>query len=245
MNAVVLLAEDDPVSRVFLVEALASFGLRCDAVADGAQALQQARVMRYDALLLDLNLPGCDGTQILATLRADSTAQSGRTPALALTADDSAQTAKRLRAAGFSAVANKPIGFDGLADALRTLGLHVEQAMAVAAANDPGQRLATPWDDTQALSAAGGNHDIVAALRTMMQAELPAQRATIAAALQRGDATAARAELHRLRASCGFCGAMALAQSTDALHLALAGDGDIAATTGRFFSDLDRLVACN
>lgn len=243
MNAVVLLAEDDPVSRVFLVEALTSFGLRCDAMADGIEALQQARTTRYDALLLDLNLPGCDGTQILATLRADATAQSGRTPALALTADDAAQTTQRLRAAGFAAVANKPIGFDRLAGALRDLGLHVGQARAAAALNDPGQTLVTPWDDTQALSAVGGNREIVAALRTMMKAELPTQRATIAAAVQRGDATAARAELHRLRASCGFCGAMALAQSTDALHLALAGDGDVADMAELFFSDLDRLVA--
>lgn len=242
MNAIVLLAEDDPVSRVFLVEATAAFGLRCDAVGDGLEALQRARSARYDALLLDLNLPGCDGVEILATLRADASALSRHAPALALTADDSAQTAQRLLAAGFAAVANKPIGFDPLAHALRELGLGIAQSASNDVAAGRDEPLPTPWDDTQALSAAGGNHDIVAALRTMMRAELPDQRASIAAALKRGDATAARAELHRLRASCGFCGAAALALSTDALHLALADGNDVSSVATRFFADLDQVV---
>lgn len=244
MNAVVLLAEDDPVSRVFLTEALTSFGLRCDAVGDGLDALQRARATRYDALLLDLNLPGCDGTHILAALRGDAAALSCHAPALALTADDSTHAAQRLLAAGFAAVANKPIGFDRLAWVVRDLGLSVaENASTVAAASHAPPQSPTPWDDTQALSAAGGNQDIVAALRTMMRADLPTQRVAIATALQRGDAAAARGELHRLRASCGFCGATALALSTDALHLALADGNDIAAVSARFFADLDRLLS--
>ena len=242
MNAVVLLAEDDPVSRVFLTEALASFGLRCDAVDDGMDAVQRARSVRYDALLLDLNLPGCDGMEILAILRADAAALSRLAPALALTADDSERTTQRLVTVGFAAVANKPIGFDRLAGALRELGLGITQCESIEIASDRAEPPLSPWDDAQALSAAGGSHDIVAALRTMMRAELPAQRASIAAALQRGDADAARAELHRLRASCGFCGATALASSTDALHAALSRDGDLAGSSNRFFADLDRLV---
>ena len=98
----------------------------------------------------------------------------------------------------------------------------------------------SPWDDAQALSAAGGNRGIVDALRGMMLDELPRQRDLIDSALQRRDASAARHELHRLRASCGFCGATALALSVDALYAALAHAGD--ADASEFFADVDRLL---
>lgn len=239
MNAAVLLAEDEPVSRAFLIEALATFGLRCDAVADGLEALEQASRVRYDALLLDLNLPGCDGIAIVQSLCADAHAASHATPALALTADDTAATRHRLLDAGFSDVACKPIAMQALEAALQRLGLATSRPRPLAA--DSGSTLPdSPWDDAQALSAAGGNRGIVDALRGMMLDELSRQRDLIDSALQRGDASAARHELHRLRASCGFCGATALALSVDALYAALAHAGD--ADASEFFADVDRLL---
>ena len=246
MNAVVLLAEDDPVSRAFLAEALATLGLDCDAVDDGLAALRRASERRYDALLLDLNLPGCDGDGILAALRGDASAASHEAPALVLTADDAMQTAQRLRSMGFDGVANKPLGIERLAMALHALGLPVAtmpsaEDKVTGTADIAGA--APVWDDAQALSAAGGNQEIVIALRGMMRTELPLQRATIVSAHSRGDAGSMRAELHRLRASCGFCGAAALALSTETLQEALLGQRDVPGSFERFLADVDRLLA--
>lgn len=238
MNAAVLLAEDEPVSRLFLVDALTSLGVRCDAVDDGFDAIRHAGRTRYDALLLDLNLPGCDGVEILARVRGDAGAGSRDTRALALTADDDDATRERLLAAGFCAVACKPIGLDRLADTLEALGLRVER----------GRRISEPlptsvsmplWDDATALAAAGGNQAIVDTLRGMLRGELPGQRERIAAALERDDAEAARAELHRLQASCGFCGAMRLAASAGALHATLARGSAHAQASAAFLRDAD------
>jgi HPt (histidine-containing phosphotransfer) domain-containing protein len=58
----------------------------------------------------------------------------------------------------------------------------------------------------------------VQALRGLFVAELPAQAATIARAIAAHDPVAVRAELHRLKASCGFVGSARLLSTVRALH---------------------------
>lgn len=214
MRGDVLLAEDEPVSQRFLCDAVQSLGYRCEAVGDGRRALERATAQRFDLLLFDVNLPERSGPDVLAALRRTSVAASRRTPAVALTADNEPPLRQRLLDAGFAAVGTKPISVGELATLL-DLVLRGAGAEAVQYENT------APWDDRAALRATGGNRDIVSALRDLMRKELPVQRAAIVAALDRGDVAAARNELHRLRAACGFCGATALSLAVDRLHAAL------------------------
>lgn len=201
----VLLAEDEPVSRAFLLDALRALGRRCDAVGDGRTALAQANARRYDLLLLDLDLPGLRGEALLAQLRAASGAASRDTPAIALTADPDPALHHVLRRQGFAAVGTKPLALAALARLLDVVA-------------EPG---APRWDDAAALRATHGDSGILAALRRLMLEDLPRQRRSVVDAAARGETGAARAELHRLRAACGFCGAAALAARTEALDAAL------------------------
>jgi two-component system response regulator TctD len=80
-----LLAEDEPALADWLTKALAQGDFVVDWVDDGRLVLQQLQATRYDALILDLGLPGIGGHEVLAQLRdADS-----RVPVLVLTARDS------------------------------------------------------------------------------------------------------------------------------------------------------------
>ncbi|MFI6515012.1 response regulator [Spirillospora sp. NPDC050679] len=72
----VLLVEDNPDMRAYLVRLMARQGWRVDAAADGGAALELARRERPDLVLSDVMLPGRDGMELLRDLRAD--------PALAL-----------------------------------------------------------------------------------------------------------------------------------------------------------------
>jgi HPt (histidine-containing phosphotransfer) domain-containing protein len=74
-----------------------------------------------------------------------------------------------------------------------------------------------PWDDPMALCALGGSRQAVDSLRDLFLAELPGQASDIAAALAQGDPAPARAQLHRLKASCGFVGAASLLHAVQAL----------------------------
>ena len=201
----VLLAEDEPVSRHFLDEALQALGWRCSIAEDGATALTLATTRRFDLLVFDVNLPQLDGFALLGRLRAEPSTASHATPALALTADHDPQLRERLIRHGFAEVGHKPIRLDDLERSID------------AALGRSGTSAAT-WDDVAASRATGGHAEIVASLRELMRRDLPAQRDAISRAWQHGDEASARAELHRLRAACGFCGAAQLANALDDLH---------------------------
>src|SRR5436190_14481243 len=81
----ILLAEDEHALGQWLSKALAQSGFKVDWVDDGRMAECSLRDHDYDALVLDLGLPGRDGHQLLTWLRA----QDRRLPVLVLTARDS------------------------------------------------------------------------------------------------------------------------------------------------------------
>lgn len=80
----VLVIEDDPDLRRLLSQALREEGYAVDEAPDGTTGLYDAVTWDYDALLLDLMLPGLDGWQLLASLRK----QNKTLPVLILTARD-------------------------------------------------------------------------------------------------------------------------------------------------------------
>jgi CheY-like chemotaxis protein len=207
-----LLAEDEPVSRYFLSEALALLDWRCSAASDGDAALALAQRRRFDLLVLDLNLPNISGPELLARLRADPAAASRDAPALALSADPDPELDSRLRLRGFAAVGRKPI-------TVEALGLLIDASVEPTSPDSApdASRLPT-WDDAAALRAGGGQVAIVEALRELMRRELPMQRERINDAFARDDRSTLRAELHRLKAACGFCGAAALSEAIDQVH---------------------------
>jgi two-component system, OmpR family, response regulator TctD len=81
----ILLAEDEAELANWLVRALTQNGFQVDWVNDGRMVRVSLKATRYDALVLDLGLPGLDGHDVLADLReADH-----RLPVLILTARNS------------------------------------------------------------------------------------------------------------------------------------------------------------
>jgi DNA-binding response OmpR family regulator len=94
----ILIADDEPAIRESVAYALAREGYDVDAVEDGVSALARARAEPYDAIVLDVMLPGQSGTDVCRELRAESsvpivmlTARTGevdRVVGLELGADD-------------------------------------------------------------------------------------------------------------------------------------------------------------
>ncbi|MFJ8905531.1 response regulator [Streptomyces sp. NPDC102351] len=81
MRAHVLVAEDDEMQAELIRRSLLSEGHTVTVVHDGAAALDAARRLRPDLVVLDLMLPVLDGFDVCRTLRGD-----GDTPVLMLTA---------------------------------------------------------------------------------------------------------------------------------------------------------------
>ena len=76
-----LIVEDEPPLRSSLAEALREEGYAVDEAADGEEGLAKARLVDYDAIVLDVMLPKLNGFDVLARLRSRK-----KTPVLMLTA---------------------------------------------------------------------------------------------------------------------------------------------------------------
>lgn len=214
MKPRLLLVEDDAVSRAFLVAALQALPAQVDAAATMAEALTLEA--GHDLWLLDVNLPDGSGVALLQQLRL----RSASTPALAHTADDTQALSERLIEAGFAAVVVKPLTAAKLQEHARAcLGIATNE---YASTGQPSFADLPLWDETTALAALKGNREHVATLRGMFLSELPRQRETIGRALPAHDHATARRELHQLKASSGFVGALRLNAAAARLERALA-----------------------
>ncbi len=112
----VLVVEDEPDLRRGLVRALREDGYAVDEAADGEEGLFKAQTYEYDALLLDIMLPGLDGWELLARLR-----KSSRTPVLMLTARDAVRDRVRGLDSGADDYLTKPFDLDELLARVRAL----------------------------------------------------------------------------------------------------------------------------
>ena len=82
-----LVVEDDRKVAAFIQRGLEEEGYAVDLLHDGIEAGDQARLIDYDAAVLDLMLPGRSGLQVLRDLRA----RKSDLPVLFLTAKDSVE----------------------------------------------------------------------------------------------------------------------------------------------------------
>jgi len=116
----VLYVEDDPTNVELVRQILALAGGPVLLTTDqGAQAVELVARHRPDVVLLDLHLPDLDGEQVLLRLGAD--ARTRWVPVVVLSADATANTGKRMQAAGASRQLTKPIDVTLLLDTLATV----------------------------------------------------------------------------------------------------------------------------
>jgi CheY-like chemotaxis protein len=71
-DAEVLIADDDMTVRMLVRSAIQGAGIKCRMACNGNEALQMVRDCRPPAAVLDVNMPGLDGYEVLAAIRAES-----------------------------------------------------------------------------------------------------------------------------------------------------------------------------
>jgi CheY-like chemotaxis protein len=192
-----LVAEDDPVGAQFLCCTLAPAGT-VEHIADPQAWRERLHGPEPDLLVLDDHLGSARGDRMLAELRA---AWGPGLPVLLVSADLPAPLqAERVRQ-GASACLAKPMSAEQL---WRAVGALAPTLLPV-------------WDDLAASRALGEDAGTRLALRTLLRAELPVLREQIVAAARHQDRRTLSEALHRLRAACGFCGALALGTAASGL----------------------------
>lgn len=116
----VLIVEDDRSTRVMYRDYLNQSGFRTADAHNGFQALEKAMLLRPDAIVTDLAVPGMDGFEFCRALHG---AESTRAiPIIAVTGHSQyLEHSDRFRDAGILRVLMKPCGPDVIAQELRLL----------------------------------------------------------------------------------------------------------------------------
>jgi len=117
---VILVVDDMDTNRFLLEVFLQRNGFQPELAASGGEAVQLATTRRYDAILMDLQMPDIDGFEATHRIRAQETG-ARRTPIIALTASIAKGTREKCLAAGMDEYLTKPLDlrrFKGLLNQL-------------------------------------------------------------------------------------------------------------------------------
>ena len=117
----VLVVDDDDDSRGFVARVLGGCGAEVRVAASAEAALDVLAGTYVDVLVSDIGMPGSDGYDLIARVRALEREHGGRIPAIALTAYASDEDRERALAAGFSTHMPKPVSPGALASGVADL----------------------------------------------------------------------------------------------------------------------------
>ncbi len=113
----ILIIEDETALCNSIAEGLRIDGYETDCCQDGLEALELCKVEHYDLILLDLNLPGMDGVEVLRRVREEDE----ETPVLILSARGQIRDKVEGLDAGANDYLTKPFHFEELEARVRSL----------------------------------------------------------------------------------------------------------------------------
>ncbi len=119
MKSSILVIEDSASVRRLIEVCLRPLGVEIRSVEDGLLGLEAAKAEIPQAIVLDIGLPGMDGWEVLARLRADETTK--RVRVLVLTAHAQPEMADRAAAKGADSFMTKPFRPEELRESVREL----------------------------------------------------------------------------------------------------------------------------
>ena len=132
----VLYIEDNPVNAMLMeavLERVPGIHLACAALPE--MGLELAQAAPPHLVLLDIQLPGIDGFEVLRRLRAAHATQA--VPVVAVSANAMRGDIERARAAGFDGYLTKPIDFERLLTLVQRCGPGCDRSQLGWAADDP------------------------------------------------------------------------------------------------------------
>jgi hypothetical protein len=145
----VLVVDDDPAARSLIGRILGRDGFRVVEAEDGATGLRLARDIRPDVITLDILMPGLDGWEVLAALKADATLAP--IPVVVVTIVDDRNAGFALGAVDYL---QKPIERGHLLDALRRAVRDRGADAALLASHDDAAARAALFADVRSAVAA-------------------------------------------------------------------------------------------
>ncbi|HEX2875780.1 MAG TPA: ATP-binding protein [Polyangiaceae bacterium] len=208
----ILVVEDVTVNRELVAALLEDFPWQLEFATDGAEAVRLATTRGYNLVLMDVQMPGMDGYEATARIRAaDAASGRPRVPIVAFTAHAMAGAAARSLEAGCDGHLIKPITRAALINAIFE---HVHgRAMSVPPLTAPA---ATAEVSQPAAEVAAGVKALIPRFLEACGKRLDA----VVEAATRGDFPLVHSHAHALRGSGGAFGFDAISELGSSLELA-------------------------
>src|SRR5438093_2555662 len=108
-RAEILVVDDDAISRQVLAKLLTATGYKCHVCKDGSEALEAVHAKPPSLLLLDFDMPGLNGAEVLTRLRKDRHSVVAQIPTILLTAHGSEESEVSCLQAGADDFVTKPV----------------------------------------------------------------------------------------------------------------------------------------
>lgn len=208
-----LVADDESATRMMSRAMLERRGHAVTEAADGRQAVNAAAAAQppFDAVLLDLHMPDCDGLEALGLIRADADPARAGVAVIMLTAISDPAVERKLLDDGADAVLVKPMRWESLAPALAA-------AISAAAGDDaPPPATTTTLSPIERL-AADLAPEKVRRLLDIAHANLAQHQIDLAAAAGRGEQAETSRLAHKIAGVAGTYGCDRLREAAATLE---------------------------
>jgi two-component system, sensor histidine kinase and response regulator len=197
-----LVADDNHINQKVAVSLLEKMGHRADVVGNGKEALEAFKLVPYDIILMDVQMPEMDGFEASRQIRAIEERKGRHTPIIAITAHARKEDREKCLVAGIDDYVSKPIKPEDLKAAI---------ARRIAAAKtipstDPASESPASADVlnfTEALTLVGGNRELLCEVARIFLNQYPKFLEETHQALSRADCEALSSAAHALAASVG------------------------------------------
>ena len=245
-NVRILLAEDNTTNQQVALGILRKLGLRAEVVANGRKALDALRSIRYDLVLMDVEMPEMDGIEATRAIRAAvDGVLNPNLPIIAMTAHAMQGSREKCIAAGMDDYIAKPVTPAGLS-ALINKWLAKLDASGGASETPPApgwHGLPGPdlranageadFNESALLERVMGDKNLVRIITDAFLEDIPKQIEALGGFLSTGDAKGVERQAHTIRGAAAAVSGEGLMKV--ALELELEGEaGDLGTATATF-----------
>lgn|GEM_PF-4497866 len=212
-----LLVEDKPMNQKLVKVFLEQMGHRVVLAANGKEAVEAVKANRFDAVLMDINMPEMDGLEATQKIRAwEKKSGRHRTTIIAMTAYAMKGDRDKFLKAGLDDYISKPIKKEALAEALQQVEQKATKLTADQAEKDATQSDVTfeSPDISTMLERVDGNTDLLKELVEYFLEDYHRETVELEKAINKGDYNKAGKIMH------GFKGELGNLCMDEAYHLA-------------------------
>lgn len=114
-----MVVEDNDLNRKLFCDVLKANGFDVEPVADGEKVLGAAREVTPDLIIMDIQLPGISGVDLITAAKGDPDLRD--IPVLAVTAFAAKGDEERIRSAGAAGYLSKPVSIMPFMNAVKAL----------------------------------------------------------------------------------------------------------------------------